>query len=737
MKRLVWLISVLFITCLQSYAQEKKFPANKEEKAKYEEAGILFTEGEFEKAFELYKNLEEGNPGHSEVLLPLAISAQNLEGGHEMALSYFEKMDKKDLAGTDFPYYYGLSLHMNYRFQESIDQMNIFLKSGKHPKEQKEKAEQTIRYCENGLALMAIPAKVRIETLGDPLNTPASEYAPMISADEKTIVSTYRGDKSTGGLQEQPGQVKKDYNEDVQIAYKDSAGYWFEPLILQSNINTVGNDACVAISPDAQYLYLFRSIEDDPGSLYKSELDGYTWTDPELLKGDVNSKWWEGSITISHDGRKVFFASERPGGLGGRDIYEARLMKDGSWGNVKNIGTVVNTKENDDAPFLHPSGKYLVFSSEGHTSMGGFDIFVSELNPDSTWGKPVNIGYPINSTTDDKFYTVTADGHHGYYSSGKKGGLGKQDIYKVSPGIDKNVVLCQVIGDVYLDDYPTFCEIEVTDDATPVLRTMYNSNSLSGKFLVVLPPEKKYKLKFMIGGMEPKEYLVDAKNIAGFVEKYLLVKFYTDGRSTSLKEVPADSIKALNYALIKEKSDVNNPEMATAHHKDTTHAITANNTATNTTNTSVNNTSTSNTTNNTATNTTNNTNTSANTTTNNNTTNLNADPTLKVMPMPEFVEYSNPKLTFRVQVGAYRFPQNFKVEKFERDEKSKKEMLTDGITRFTIKEFNTLKEAYAYRDEMVKLGVSDAFVTAIYKGKRFLLSDLRLELARTLNRDTN
>jgi hypothetical protein len=106
------------------------------------------------------------------------------------------------------------------------------------------------------------------------------------------------------------------------------------------------------------------------------------------------------------------------------------------------------------------------------------------------------------------------------------------------------------------------------------------------------------------------------------------------------------------------------------------------------------------------------------------------------MPMSQFLEFTHPKLTFRVQVGAYRFPQNFRVEKYERDAKSVKETLGDGITRFTIREFSTLKEAYAYRDEMVKLGVSDAFVTAIYKGKRYLLVDIRAELKRTLNLDT-
>lgn len=700
MKILLAILVVMLNTPLlfaQTNDKGKKFPANKEEKAKVEEAEMLVVENDYERAFEIYKSLDESNPGHVEVLFPMAVCAQNLENSNDMALAYFEKINQAEVEGSDFPYYYALSLHKAYRFQEAIDQMNKFLQTSKPNKDQKIIADKTIEYCQNGLVLVANPAKVDITTLGDPLNTNGSEYAPMISADEKTILYTYRGDKATGGLQPVQGTNKKEYYEDVQIAYKDSAGLWFEPLLLQSNINTNGNDACVGVSPDAQYMYLFRSIDGDEGSLYMSELDGYTWTDPELLKGDINSKWWEGSITISHDGRKVYFASERPGGLGGRDIYEAKKNSNGTWGNVKNLGTLVNTTKDDDAPFLHPSGKYLVFSSQGHNTMGGFDIFVSELKTDSTWDVPKNIGYPINSPVDDKFYTVTADGLHGYYSSDKKGGLGKQDIYKVAPGIDKNVVLAQVVGDVYLDDIPTYAEIEVMDDSQPTLKTKYNSNSISGKFLIALPPGKTYKLKFLIGGLSSQTFDVDAKNITGFVEKYLLVKFYTDGE-TILKEVSKDSIKYENYAVKNTAKNIVRDSIPTIL-KDTVkvkdNSITVEN---------------------------------------NNSTDKNGttESVIKPMAMAEFIEYSNPDLLFRVQVGAYHYPQNFRVEKFERDEKSVREMLTDGITRFTIKKFSTLKEAYAYRDEMIKLGVSDAFVTAVYKNKRYLLSEVREVLAKSI-----
>lgn len=678
MTRTVLLI-ILFSIVSVTYAQGdkgKKFPTTKEEKARLEEGDALMDEGNYEAAFKILQEMEKDNPNASELLYRLGICMYRLDRYNvESSLAYFNRANPEELKNTTFGYHYGKALHKNYEFEKAITQLEMVSKSkAKLSKEQKAEIPKLIRYCRNGIELVKRPANVEITTLGDPLNTSGSEYAPIISADEKTILFTYAGERSTGGLQRVQGERAKIYYEDVMISYKDSLGQWSEPKLLPSNINTEGNDACVAMTPDAQYIYLFRGSKRDPeGSLYKSELDGYTWTDPEFLKGEINSDVWDGSITISHDGRRVYFASERPGGMGGRDLYEARKLPNGTWGKVKNLGPAINTKEDDDAPFLHPSGKYLVFSSEGHNSMGAADIFVSELNPDSTWGAPVNIGYPINSPNADKFYTVTADGKHGYYSSSKKGGMGKQDIYMVAPGIDKNVVLMQVVGDVFLDDVPTFCEIKVTDSNTPPLTTLYNSNSYSGKFLLDLPPTKKYTITFEIGGMKPLTYEVDASDIDGFVEKYLLVKFYTNGES---------KISEPGKYLPE------NPPV-----KDT-----------------------------------------AKTATNNTITNppVNKD---TIMKMAELMDFKHPDLQYRVQVGAYRYPQNFKVQKYERDEKSRKELLNDGITRFTIKTFGTLREAYAYRDEMVKLGVSDAFVTGLYKGKRYLLVELRPILNEVLRNE--
>lgn len=677
-KALLFIFAITF--SLASFAQGgDKFPANRQDELMFEEAEILLSEDNFEKALEIYLKLLAKYPDESAINYRVGMCKQQEPQGDEDALKYFQKVDHKEFGGTDYSYYYGLSLHKNYKFEEAIAELELFIKKAKPSKQLKAEANKIIQNCKNGIELVKNPAAVSIVTIGDPLNTMHNEYAPIISADERSIMFTYRGELSEGGLQEIEGTNKKDYNEDIMWAVKDTSGEWYEPLHLANNINTEGNDACVGLTPDAQYMYMFRSLGADPGSLYKSELDGMTWSDPELMKGDINSPAWEGSITISHDSRIVYFASERPGGKGGRDIYQARYRADGSWGDVKNIGDKVNTSLNDDAPFLHPSGKYLVFSSEGHNSMGGYDIFVSELQDDSTWGAPRNIGYPINSPYDDKFYTVSSDGKHGYYSSGKKSGMGKQDIYKVSPGIDKQVVLAQVTGHVFLDDFPSFAEIEVMDDSPVALKTVYNSNSISGKFLIALPPGHLYTLTFKIGGMESKTYQVDTRNITGFVEKYLLVKFYTNGENNEIIETTKPTRDTLLTKVTPKDTVKTNP---------------------------VNN--------------------------------IEVTPkdTSKTMPVSQLLDFSHPELTYRVQVGAYRYPQNFRVEKYERDEKSKKEQLNDGITRFTIKQFKTLKEAYAYKDEMIKLGVSDAFVTAIYKGKRYLLVDLRPVLLKTLPFET-
>ena len=165
-----------------------------------------------------------------------------------------------------------------------------------------------------------------------------------------------------------------DYYEDIFMTLKSPDDWmydediWLEPTGIDQ-INTDLDDACIALSADGQTLFMYKYTQETGGDILYSHLDGDTWGAPTPLKGEVNTKHWEGSVTIASDGQVLYFSSDKPGGEGGRDLYRAELMEDSTWGNVTNLGPVINTPLNDDSPFLHLDRKTLYFSSQGHNSI--------------------------------------------------------------------------------------------------------------------------------------------------------------------------------------------------------------------------------------------------------------------------------------------------------------------------------------------------------------------------------
>jgi len=227
-------------------------------------------------------------------------------------------------------------------------------------------------------------------------------------------------------------------------------GEWSEPESIGNNINSEGHDAAIALSVDGQTLFIYKSENNNNGDIYVSKLKGKDWSKPEPLKGDVNKKdSWEGSVSLSANGKVLYFASDRTGGLGGRDLYKAELQKDDTWGNVQNLGAKINTNFNDDAPFIHPDNKTFYYSSEGHTSIGGYDIFYSKFDEYGSFESPINMGYPINTINDDRYFVLAADGKTGYYSGGGEKSIGEQDIFRILTGKVEKPVLALLLGKVY------------------------------------------------------------------------------------------------------------------------------------------------------------------------------------------------------------------------------------------------------------------------------------------------
>lgn len=547
------IITVLLLVSATNFAQGK-FPANKEEKEKFETAEEHFGLLMYNIAVVEYEDLLKAHPEEPILLFRAGQCQLYMPDGAEKSLNYLSKLDYSLFDADNVEFYLARALHLNSKYEESIAMFEQFKNNKYAEKELKEKVDKYVVHCKNGIELAKNPLKIKIENIGAPINTESAEYAPNITADESELYYTYRGKNSMGGEQvslDNPYSPVDSYYEDIYFATREADGSWSDPSPLPPPINTEDNNACVALTNDGNKIFVFNSIPDgDIGSISESNRDGLEWEVPLELKGNVNSPSWEGDVSMSSDWQFMIFASERAGGLGGSDLWTVELQADGTWGNLKNMGPDINTDQDEHSPFLHPSGAFFVFSSKGHNSIGGYDLFRSDLNEKGDWGKPLNMGIPLNTPMDDVFYTISADGKHGYYASAKPGGKGSYDIYLISPGIvGVKIVMAQVKGTIFLNDQPTTAEVKVTYSASDKKQGTYPNNHASGKYLIELAAGKEYNLTYTIAGSDPQVFPLNTTKVTDFLDTTIDVKFYTQEYLIAMKE------KEKELALQKEKEN--------------------------------------------------------------------------------------------------------------------------------------------------------------------------------------
>jgi len=293
--------------------------------------------------------------------------------------------------------------------------------------------ERRMEECNTGKRLMADPVNYSITNVGTAINSQALDYAPVVNADETVMIFTSRRGPDQGNLNE---NVFEDnfYYEDIFISRK-SGGEWQQAENIGPVVNTKFHDSNFGFSPDGKTLYIY-SDEGNGDIYYTNHLSEDTWSEPLGLSDNINSSGYnEKSVSQTADGNTLFFASNRPGGNGGFDIYYSTKNRKGEWGPSKNLGRVVNTEGDEDGTFIQFDGKTLYFSSTGHSGMGGFDIFKTEYDSASQeWSNPENLGYPLNTPDDDIYFVMTKDGKTGYYATVREEGMGYNDIYKVKIG---------------------------------------------------------------------------------------------------------------------------------------------------------------------------------------------------------------------------------------------------------------------------------------------------------------
>lgn len=224
-------------------------------------------------------------------------------------------------------------------------------------------------------------------------------------------------------------------------------GQWSSPINIIPDLKVDGEIYPVSLNYDGTELYLYRSDEYN-GNLYVSRLNGSVWGEPVKLNGNINTPYWESHASVSRDGRTLYFSSNRPGGLGELDIYLSRRTEGDNWGPAENLGAKINSRYNDDTPFLTEDGSLLFFSSLGHTTIGGYDIFFAEPDGQGGFKTPQNLGYPINTSDNELFFQPNNMGRNGYFAMARPEGKGLYDIYYLDIYYAKNPRKFEITGNL-------------------------------------------------------------------------------------------------------------------------------------------------------------------------------------------------------------------------------------------------------------------------------------------------
>lgn len=408
---------------------------------------------------------------------------------------------------SEFAYYYlGEAYRISYNFIASYVNFKKFKDMvGSKNAELTSEIDKQIAINTTAQEFTKDTAKVLIVNLGDSINSAFPDYNPVISADESTLIFSSRRPETTGD-----GDVTDEglYMEDIYVSHKKANGKWTRAKSISSRINTADDEGCIGISPDGQQLFVYKNV--NGGDIYYSNMEGETWSVLYPLSSNINSAALETNVSISVDGNTIYFVSDRKeGSFGGRDIWRSVRLPNGEWSLPTNLGPTINTAEDEDAPFIHPDGVTMFFSSKGHKNMGGFDVFRTTKLPDGKWSEPENLRAPINTPDDDVYYAQSPDGKRGYFSSVRKGNYGDRDIYRIDferSMAEPLTLLKGILTFNGLNKMPSNVKIVVTEEGTNKLVQDIKPNESTGKYIMILAPGiegKSYNLNFEADGYQP------------------------------------------------------------------------------------------------------------------------------------------------------------------------------------------------------------------------------------------
>ena len=353
-----------------------------------------------------------------------------LKASANVSKNYDAYSAKETTAPIDAYYHLGTCYHLDEQLDEARKYFNLFLTNSNKKSAMMDMSVLKLKQCDVAENSIANPKSAIVKNIGNKVNGATPEYAPVVSLDGTSLYFTSRRGWEDKSSEEFRDPMLNDYPEDIYVSYMDFEGEWTSPEKLAFCDNQL-NEATIAVSSDERKIYVYQDVSGG-GDIYFSDFGDNKFGELEKLREkNVNTEYWETHCTVTPDGQNMYFASDRPGGLGGRDIYRIVKLPNGEWSEAQNMGPGINTEFDEDSPYIAVNNNTLYYSSNGPTSMGGFDVFVSFRDEENVWSTPLNLGYPINSTGDDVFYTTTVDGLRGYLSSFRDGGYGEKDIYEI------------------------------------------------------------------------------------------------------------------------------------------------------------------------------------------------------------------------------------------------------------------------------------------------------------------
>ena len=349
-----------------------------------------------------------------------------------------------------------------------------------------QKAKQALADCVFAMGCIADPQRMDIQEEGT-LNSGSADYAPVLAPDGESVYFTsYRG--QTGAEDKKRGRIFR--------ATRTERG-WSPPKEVE--LGNRGKDmTTVGILGDEETLLVYQSQRNE-GAVWKATQDGFgRWAFEEKLGYPIDSRHWETSLTERFDGRERVFVSDRPGGKGGRDLYRTVLLPDGTWSEPLNLGSRINTPGEEESPVLSADGRFLVFSSNGHQGMGGFDLFRCVRLDNGSWSEPEHMGFPLNTPGDEAMVTLDASGQSGYLSSKREGGL-DLDIYRVDILGEPEEALAVYLGKVNSWREGDVIEVKSIDEGPAVFR-VFRARPGNGDFVAALPPCREYRMSWVRRG---------------------------------------------------------------------------------------------------------------------------------------------------------------------------------------------------------------------------------------------